>query len=259
MDKERARKIQIHEERKELVVKSNDLIRNARYVLSEQEQKILIYLISKIDRDDIEIKSHKISLKDYCEVAGIPYKNGGNKEQIKASLKSLRDKSWWIKTGAKKEILFSWITEVEINGEIAEIELSQKLAPYLLQLKADFTKYELIEVLMLKGKYTIRLYELLKSYLWQHELNISVSELRDIINCHSYQQFKEFKRNVLSPALKEINDYTALQIEYKTITYRRKIENIVFQIGEKEGYQLGMQLYYNKKQRLNRSEETDDE
>ena len=41
-------KQELMQARNELVVKHNDLLRKSRYTLSATEQKILIYLISKI-------------------------------------------------------------------------------------------------------------------------------------------------------------------------------------------------------------------
>lgn len=139
------------EKRSELVVKSNELIRNARYSLTEVEQKILIYVMSKVKRDDTELKKVHIDVKDYCEIAGIKA-GGGAKAHIKKSIKSLSDKSWWFAMDGKKETLFRWIDTVEINGEQVDITLSSSLAPYLLDLKSDFTKYEQVVVLPLRGR-----------------------------------------------------------------------------------------------------------
>ena len=56
-------KKEIHEQRTNLVVKSNELIRNVRYSLSEQEQKIVIFLISQIGKDDKELNRHLVYKK----------------------------------------------------------------------------------------------------------------------------------------------------------------------------------------------------
>lgn len=242
-------KKEINEQRNNLVVKSNDLIRNVRYSLSEQEQKVIIFIISQIGKDDNELNSIKLKLRDYCEIAGIEY-YGGSISHLKDTIKNIADKSWWIKDKRDKDNLFRWIDTASLDGETAEIILSQSLKPFLLQLKDNFTKYEMIEVLGLRGKYTIRLYELFRSYLWLGEWKVKVSELKDIIQCNKYKEFKEFNRNVLKYSIDEINQYSGIDVKYITIRNGRKIEEIYFKIEEKMGYQMSIDMIINRNERL---------
>jgi plasmid replication initiation protein len=238
------------EERNNLVVKSNDLIRKTRYSLSEREQKIIIYIISNIEPDQQDLKTLTLSLKEFCKVCSIEI-SGKNYGDIKAIIKDIRDKSWWLED-QQEEILFSWLDTVNIRksqGEI-DIKLSESLKPYLLQLRANFTKYELINVLTLRGKYSIRLYELLKSYLWKGSWQAEVDSLKNIINANGYKDFKEFNRTIIKKSIKEINDYTDLNITYKTIKQGRKIKYIDFQIQEKQGYQLSIDMLLRRAERL---------
>lgn len=240
----------IRAKRNELVVKSNNLIRDVRYELSEREQKIIIYLISLITLNDTEFKSVQMSIKEYCEVSGIKY-NGKNYKDIKRTIKELADKSWWVKSD-KSENLFRWIDTVEIfhSGDTITIQFSESLKPYLLQLKSDFTKYELINILPLRGKYAVRIYEILKSFLWIGKFEIGLSEFKELINCNKYNAFKEFNRNVLNRSINEINEYTDLIVKYSTIRKNRKVEELKFIINEKEGYQINMDLILKRIQRL---------
>ena len=48
-----------------LVVKHNNLI-NARYNLTLQEQRIILWLISEIRADDDEFKLYRISISDFA-------------------------------------------------------------------------------------------------------------------------------------------------------------------------------------------------
>ena len=235
-------KYEIIQDRNNLVVKSNELIRNTRYSLTEKEQKIVIYLMSLIARDDDSLNEIKLSISEFCHIVGIN-NSGNNYIKVKNAIQGIADKSWWINTD-KKDILFRWIDTaiIEKNSGIITVKLSQSLKPYLIQLKEDFTKYELINVLMLRGKYTIRLYELLKSYLWLGEWTIELDKLKEIIQCFKYEEYKEFNRNVISYAIKEINDCTDLQISYETKRKGRRVEKIKFKINEKSGIQLTFDL-----------------
>lgn len=243
---------EIREARNELVVKHNDLLRKSRYTLTANEQKIIIYLVSKINANDKELKEIEINILDFCKVIGIEV-NGDAYNRVKETIKSLADKSWWLTFTEKKETLFRWINEAEIekgNGVI-KLQLSKHLEPYLLELKQNFTKYELINVLSLRSKYSIRLYELLKSYLWQGSWQVSVKEIRELLETEGkYQEFRDFRKRVINPAIEEINGYTDLQIEMKTLKTGKSISHLYFKIDEKLGYQMSMDMILNRNARL---------
>ena len=185
----------LNQKRNELVVKSNDLIRKSRYELSEREQKIIIYIISLIDINDTTLKRVNIRVKDFCDICGITSQTK-NRKDIYNTIQNLSDKSKWIKF-ENEEVLFRWIDTVSIKRGIISVKLSESLSPYIIALKENFTKYELINVLALHSKYSIRLYEIFKSYLWIGSFDISLDKLKEIINCNYYKLYKDFNKNVL--------------------------------------------------------------
>ena len=252
MDAEQRKLIEIRENRESLIVKDNNLIRHTRYDLTLSEQKILIYIISKIVAEDKDFKHVKFKILEYCDIAGI--KRGGSEyEYIKDSIQSLRNKSWWIKVG-KRDTLFSWLDTAVIEENTGEVDivLSESLRPYLLDIKGNFTKYELINILVLHSKYSVRLYEIFKSYLWLHKWKVGLTEFRELINIESkYEDYTEFKRNVIQPSIKEINKYTDLQIDFKSIKKGRSIDKLCFSITEKKGVQLTLDLLLEQDKRLN--------
>ena len=216
--------------------------------------KIIAYVISKIVAEDKELKKVRFKLYDYMEVAGLKKIGGSDYRRLKKSIQDLRDKSWWIKEG-NTEVLFSWFDTAKINKDTKEVELtlSDSLTPYLVQLKSNFSKYELINVLCLKSKYSIRLYEIFKSYLWLGKWEVKVEDLRVLINMNDrYKDFTEFKRNILNPSIKEINKYTDLTIELTdTVKVGRCIDLLKFSIIEKRGVQLTLDLLFEQDKRLN--------
>ena len=259
MNEEQRRKIEISQERESLVVKENSLIRHTRYDLSLSEQKILIYIISKIMADDKDFKHVTFRISDYIQVAGIKHRGGSVYDYIKSSVKSLSDKSWWIKSynpNEKKkqsEGLFRWIDTAEISENTGEVDivLSESLRPYLLDIKGNFTKYNLVNVLVLHSKYSVRLYEIFKSYLWLNKFEVGVDEFRKILNItNRYEDYTELKRNVILPSIKEINKYTDLDITFNAIKKGRKIDKLCFEINESRGVQMTMDILLNQEERL---------
>lgn len=233
---ERVPRLKEMETRNYPVVKSNYLIQKTRYDLSLSEQKLILHLIQLIEPKDDDFKRYYFSIKEYCKICEMDYKNGKNYQNIKKSLKSLSDKSFWVDTG-DKEILMRWLNDVVIDKGtgVIEVELSKNLKPYLLQLKTFFTKYNYLYVMAMKSQYSIRLYELLKSYENVKGIIYEVTELRKLLNLTDdvLPRWVDFKRFVIEQAIKEINALTDIQIKYDTIKKGRSVFEVVFHVKTK--------------------------
>lgn len=224
----------ILQKRNNLVVKSNNLIQKSRFSLSTQEQKIILFLVSKIKPEDVELKTHRISVKELCDICGIEL-NGKNYLNFKNSIKSLSDKSFWIDTN-ETSTLIRWIEKAKIHkyDNTIEIGLNEELKPYLIQLKENFTNYELTNILTMKSKYSIRLYELLKSYSHlRSEIEYGLEELKSLLQTAKYSDYKNFRVNVLEIAINEINEVSDIFVSYEPIREKRKIVSIRFTIDNK--------------------------
>ena len=232
-------------QRNQLVVKSNELIQKSRFSLSALEQKIILYIISKIKPEDTELKEYCFDLREMCRVCGISY-SGKNYLNFKDSIKALRDKSFWIET-PRKLYTVSWIERVEIDKyqTTVSVKLDDRLLPYLLNLRECFTSYELNYTLLMKSKYSIRIYELLKSYVGIGFFHIGIVDLKKLLQCESYSEYKEFRRNVIDKALKEINEFTDLEIEYQQIRENRAVSALLFKIKRKDDIDLTIQRVKN--------------
>lgn len=115
------------------------------------------------------------------------------------------------------------------------------MAPYLFQLKAFYTQYPLESILAFHSTYTVRLYELLRSYVYQSKLErgitqtvmIELSELRDNLDVDKYPKWYDFDRYVLAKAVAEINNYsTDIHVSYTTRKTGRSISAIVFAVEQ---------------------------
>lgn len=218
------------------VVKANELIQKSRYNLQVQEQKIILYLISKIKPENMELKEHFFEIKDFCRICGLDDTSGANYKYIKQTLKDLRDKSIWVKLENGAETTLAWIDKVTIfeNSGTVTIKIDDMMKPYLLQLKEHFTQYELLYTLGMKSQYSIRLYELLKSYEFQHEKLFGIEELKIRLSAETYDRFPDFKRRVVAPAIQEINNLSDLTVIYELIKEGRKYTEIKFVIKIKK-------------------------
>lgn len=228
MDREQKRK-----ELTQIVVKSNDLIQKKRYSLTATQQKFLAYIISKIKPTDTINTMYEISVEDFCDLIGID-KTGFYTEFIKMIDKFDND-CFWIDT---KDTLskFRWFNDTVYHKGQGKVQLylSRSLEQYLIGMTENFTKYELYNIMALKSKYSIRLFELFKSYAFQTQKQFDIDDLKCLLYCENYKNFKDFRTRVLEPAIKEINEYTELEIQYELATKGRKVIAITFLINKKK-------------------------
>lgn len=219
------------------VVKSNDLIQKSRFQLSLQEQKIILYMISKIKPDEEYFNIQNFSIKEFCRVCGIDNTNGKNYKNVKDAIKTLADKSVWIILENGTESLVRWINKAWINKKsgIIKIRLDDEMRPYLLQLQNRFTSYELLYTLAMKSQYSIRLYELLKSYEYLHKKLFKIEEFKQLLSAENYIRFPDLKRYVLDIAMREINDLSDITVTYEIIKEGRRYAKLDFSIKHKKG------------------------
>lgn len=235
----------IEKKRDYKVVKANELIQKNRFELSVPEQKTIAYICSMIKpitalerANDIPYQlEYEFSIHDYCEICGIDYNQGKNYADIKATLKHLSDRSMWLDDG-NGEVLVRWLSKVRTNKRsgIAHIKLDEDLVPYLFDLGQRFTEYQLREILGMKSAFSIRIYELMKSYEFKKTITFELEELKRLLmveDVKSYSRFPDFRRYVLEIAQREINELSDINITFEPVTKGRKVVQIIFRIEHK--------------------------
>ena len=243
------------------VYKTNEFIQKARFDLTLTQQKLILFAISKINKSSENFEKITINLKEFQDICNVTHKDYTG---LKQDLTDINKKCWWItiaREGKEIDCLVQWFSLIEIEKDsgIIRLEFHQNLKPYLLELSDRFyTSYELQNVLSFKSAYSIRLYELFKSLSNNESWFFTVDSLKEYLNCQEkYSVFKDFRKWVLDPSLKEINNYSDLFITYTTEKNGRKIEKVVFSIAKKSDIQ--QQLEQQFKQLINCDTEDDDE
>lgn len=219
------------------VVKANSLIQKNRYELSAREQKIVLYLISKIKPEAQELKTIELSLNEFCKITGIDNFGGGYYKEIKETVKALRDKSMYITVDDDREVLVSWVNKAAFSkskGNI-EIRLDDDLIPYLLNVKKFYTAYALSNVISMNSKYGIRLYELLKSYANRRHIKFEIDELKRLLCAEKYENITNFKKKVIEPALNDIEKYADIKVSVIYHKQKNKFTHIEFVITDISG------------------------
>jgi plasmid replication initiation protein len=77
----------------------------------------------------------------------------------------------------------------------------------------------LLNTRVLKSRYSIKLYLFLKSWKRKQFIDISVKELRDMVEIeqHEYKEYTNFRRRVIEPAKAELTQKCDLTFDYEEI------------------------------------------
>ena len=228
---------------KDLIVKDNKLI-EAKYSLSTLQQKVLLQAIAKIEPTDTK-HIYKFSIMDFAEAVNLK----GSKtiyNQMVTICDQLTDlKKFYIEKEDGGIAYINWVASAEYipKEAVVEVEFSQKLMPYLIELKEQFTTYYLSNIMTLKSTYSIRIFELLKQYEKLGKRKIEVENLRQLVGTteidqngeiikEDYPLYANFKSRVILPAQKELKQKTDIYFNFKEIKQGKKVVAIEFNIFE---------------------------
>lgn len=238
------------EARSHYVAKSNALIQQSRFSLSLQAQRCLLYVISMIRPSDTQDTVYEFSIRDVCEACGIDIDQQGEYyAAIKRELKALRDRSIWVQTEDGKETTVAWFQKVTMNrgSSTVSVKFDETMSDFLFLLNSRYTQYKLGNVLCMRSKYSIRLWELLISYVKksviergrEEEISFTPDVLKDRLDAATYTKFSDFQRFVLDRAVDEINLLSEdIHVEYEVERKGRKVEKIFFVVTAAHAKQM---------------------
>lgn len=219
------------------VYKRDDMIQKARHKLSVQEQRAVLYAISKIKPTDTYLTEYTFDIKDFYKIIGWEKQSY---TEFKALLKGLTDKSWWAEIDdIGTESVIRWFTSARSNKRSGKVTVKfhEDMMPFLLQVAEQgefYTFFNLKYVLPMSSKHSPRLYEILKSYQKNNrQWYFETDKLKKLMDCENYTNFKDFRIRVLDPAVEEINKYTDIQVKYLLQKEGRKVARITFLMDNK--------------------------
>ena len=223
--------MKVRSDREMQVYKRNDMIQKGRHELTLQEQRCVLYAISKIKPEDSVFQEYTFELSDFYKLCGL---QDESYTKLKDILIGLKQKTWWVETAPNVESTVSWFNKVRTNKKsgTVTVRFDDDMMPYLLELTKNnqyYTHYQLKYILPMKSQYAVRLYELLKSYQRNnYEWFFDVESLKKQLNCENYKNFYDFRRWVLDPAVAEINEFTDIKIAWEPVKEGRKVTRVTF-------------------------------
>lgn len=241
---------EIVEQRKQYVVKSNELIQRTRYKLTLQQQRLLLYTISKIKPGDTPDTEYVLDIPDICDVCGLEIDEGGYYyKAIKDDFEKLTKREWGFLLDGSMATL-SWIGDafmLPLTSTVT-VTFNKYMGPYLFELKRRYTQYQLQNILTMRSAQTIRLYEILRSNVTQKDLEngtereaaFTLKELKERLGvAEKYKRWADFEKRVLKKAVEEINTSVEdIRVDYYTQIKQRSINRIVFIINGAKAKQM---------------------
>ena len=222
------------------VSKANKLVCGNKNTLSALQQKLILTLASLVQPNDDHFKLYDLRIKDFqslCKNKSIKYS-----EIIKITRDIMREVIE-LENDEGNLLQCHWIeSAIHIKKKgIIKIKLSDQLMPYLLDLKGLFLKYKLENILQMKSKYSIKIYELLKNQIYKIEkykkntYEISLTDLKKYLDADlkSYKSYNNFKVKVLEMAEKELRLYSDVNFEIVEIKTGKKVTSIRFILDDK--------------------------
>lgn len=223
-----------------IAMQHNNLV-EAKYSMTLQQKRIMIWLISQIQPNDIDFKEHTLSIKeliDICELSGeSAYK------EIKNITFSLIEKGIRIidisDPSDDKEIQVSWLSSAKYSNGQVKLSFNPNLSPYLLQLKSKFTAINSTDLMQFKSVHAIRMYELLKQYENIGERILTIEEIKSFCGIENkLKTYPNFEKKLLLISQREINKKSDIKFDYERKKKGRKIVAIKFIISKNKAYHL---------------------
>ena len=217
------------------VIRKDNRIITACYKLTLNEQRLVLTAIAKIPFDEKIPDEVEITAQEFLALfPDIGEKNVHN--EIQDAVDRLYERSIRIEDPIKKK-KFRWISSTTLykkgEGRVG-FAFGKEIIPYLQQLKTQFTKYRLGDIASLKSIYSIRLFEMLMQFQSTGIALVELETFKERLGiAEKYSVFKDLRRWVIEPAVKELNQKSHLTITFKSIREGRAIKKLQFFFSEK--------------------------
>ena len=228
---------------RDLIVKDNALI-NASYNLDLVEQRLILLAIIEarqsgkgINANDpltVNAESYINHFKVHRNTAYQALKDACNDLFARQfSYQELSDKGNVINKKSR------WVSEIGYIDQEAVVQLifAPAIVPFITRLEQCFTQYEIQQISELSTGYAIRLYELLIA--WRTTGKTPLIELMQFrqkmgVLDNKYTAMCDLKKRVLDPAIKQVNEFTDINVTCEQHKKGRAIVGFSFKFKQKE-------------------------
>ena len=226
-----------------LVVKDNSLI-NASYTLSLVEQRLILLAIIEARETGKGVDTEtflEIHAQHYADRFHVDVKN--TYAMLSEAVMTLFNRQVTYMTvdeqrNKPEKRVVRWVSGISyVEGAgIVKLRFAPEIVPLITRLEKNFTWYELMQVANL-NLYATRLYELL--VCWRSTGKTPIIEINDFRSKvglieNEYKAMCDFKKRVLEPAIKQINEHTDITVKVDQHKTGRSITGFSFKFKQKQ-------------------------
>jgi len=202
-------------------MKELDLLFDTRKHWSDFQINLLIDLINKVEKQDIESKVYQIKAKNVLF-------NKLSFDELRIETQFFLSRIYEVQTVNRLTQLsiLSSITFI-IGKGLIEVKLHPLFKAYFLELKERYTLVTIKNLLSFKSIFSKKLYLLLKK---SNEINftITINKLKEELDLiASYRDYNTFKKRIILQSQKELHN-TDMSYFFEEIKKSRKVEAIEF-------------------------------
>lgn len=229
--------------KKELVVSKSNSLARATNALTLVEGRVIEYCLSQIYFKE-EVTPDRLFTVDVDAMADkFNMQRGQAYQELRKVFIGIRGKEIRFPkhTNDGTEVVTSWVTAVHYNDKLERLELrfATDIIPYISGelITKNFTTYHLSEIAKFKSSYTLRIYNICKSYAHNKAsftYETTVPELRNFLGIPDEEYPAWGSLNVvIKKCIAEINKVTQLNIELIEKKLARKVHFLYFRMAHK--------------------------
>lgn len=233
----------------------NSFVFAARYKLNAREQKMLLYLISKLNpKNQSDFHKQAISIAELKDLLTSEDKrNGSFRERLQDSVDNLVScqihfPSNFTIDGIQFRNVINWfqycVTRQDELGQVyLEFAFSEILKPFLLNLK-EYVRLNPVDILKMRSAYTIRMYQIFKAEFDRMgnkrlaKISFTLIELKELLaieDKYNSGDLKDFRNRVLNKIRDEVNEQSSsIQVDYAYIKTGKKVTGVLWTITDKK-------------------------
>jgi len=210
---------------KEITVKKSEALIKSKHKLSPLASKMISSIIGAIQGTDTIEQEYCIRTKELSNIMNI--KSGRFNEYVKnACLEIMKNPIEISKKGKKDYLICNWASSCEYLADagVIRFQVSPKLLPFVVDLKENYLKYNLMNILSLKTSGSIRLYEMLKDELNKKDRYaigkyaytvITIDELRHMFEIPDGYSYNDIKVQIIELAKNDILQNCDITFDYE--------------------------------------------
>jgi plasmid replication initiation protein len=235
--------------KKYLVTKSNILNEFRMGNPTLQELRLFSIYLSRVNPKDINTRKVIFPYDDFCAI--MEFKGRVSRTHLESVMKGILTKIITLPREDGGFACFSFFITCEFmrsddNWSIL-VDIHEYAIEYVFNLTQNYFKYQLWNVLKLKSRNQLRMYEILKQDEYKGHRELSVKDLKAMLGIeeNEYPRFSNFKTYVLDACQTALEKYTDIKFTYEPCGKKGpggKIKILEFKISKNKNFVDAVQL-----------------